>query len=121
MNEFKLFLNNFLDLINYPDDKQEFINKFLSAIYLETIEELIKTLPQDKQAVISQTLESAKTPEFLQQFVKTHFDQTIFNQTLQKTSQKLFSEYIETISDTLSEEQKDKLSEYFSSLKPKKE
>jgi len=121
MNDLKVFLINFLDTINYPDEKQEFINKFLSAIYLETIEELIKTLPQQKQNLINQTLESAKTPALLQQAVNNTFDQTLLNKTLQSKSQKLFAEYLETINETLTEEQKNKLQEYFTPFKPKGE
>ena|SRR3989344_8933650 len=121
MNDLRIFLSNFLNTINYPESKEDFINKFLSAIYLETIDELIKTLPQDKQALISQKLESAKTPEFLQQVVNNNFDQNLFNKTLQKTSERLFREYLETINETLTDEQKDKLQEYFASFKPKEE
>ena len=121
MNDLKHFFADFLNIINYPDDKKEFTNKFLNTIYLETIGELIKTLPQDKQELISQTLQSAKTPELLQQAVNNTFDQTLFNKTLQNTSQKVFNEYLQTIDTALTPDQKVKLQQYFASLKSQRE
>lgn len=117
MNDLKSFLNNFLEIINYTDDRDEFVNKLIQAIYSETLETLIQTLPQDRQLIIKQSFESAKTPDLLQQAVNTTFDQKLFNDTFQKTSQKLFTEYLETIDEALTEDQKMRLKQYSSSLK----
>lgn len=118
MNDLKTFLSSFLDIINYPDNKQEFINKLLSIIYLETVTELIKALPQDKRIKIEESFKTAITPELVQEVVSASFDKDIFEQALQQTSQKVFAEYLQTINGTLSDEQKAKLQEYFDSVKP---
>lgn len=115
MNDLRDFLNKFLDTINYPDDKQEFINKLLSVIYLETIDNLIQTLPSERQALVTQAFQGAKTPDFLQQTVGNIFDPALFNDTLQSTSQKVFNEYLQTIETVLTQDQKVKLQQYFSS------
>jgi hypothetical protein len=118
MNDLKTFLSNFLDTINYPDNKEEFINKLLSAIYLDAVDESLKTLPAEKQTEIRDKFKTATTPEAIQEVVNTSFDQNLFQQALQKSSQKLFSEYLQTIDDVLSDEQKTKLQGYFSSVAP---
>jgi len=118
MNDLKTFLSNFLDTINYPDNKEEFINKLLSAIYIDALDESLKSLPQDKQTEIQEKFKTAITPEAVQAVVAESFDQKVFEQTLQKSSQKLFSEYLQTIDDVLSEEQKVKLDQYFASQVP---
>jgi hypothetical protein len=119
MNDLKTFLSNFLDTINYPDNKEEFINNLLSAIYLDAVDESLKTLPQEKQTEIQEKFKTVTTPEAIQEVVSSNFDQNLFQQTLQKSSQKVFSEYLETIGDVLSVEQKTKLDEYFASQAPK--
>lgn len=115
MNDLKTFTSNFLDTINYPDNKEEFTNKLITAIYLDAIDEFLKTLPLEKQTEIQDKLKTATTSEVIQEVVNTSFDQTLFQQTLQKSSQTVFSDYLQTIEDTLSEEQKTKLQQYFSS------
>ena len=118
MNDLKTFLNNFLTTIDYPDDKEEFINKLTSAIYLDAVDETLKTLPQEKQAEIQEKLKTATTPEAIQEIVNASFDKNIFQQALQKSSQTVFADYLQTIEDTLSDEQKIKLQEYFASVSP---
>lgn len=121
MNDLRTFISNFLDIINYPDNKEEFTDKLISTIYIDAIDKSLKTVSQDKQKEIQEKLKTATTPEAIQEVVSTNFDQDLFRQTLQKSSQTVFADYLQTIEDTLSEEQKAKLQQYFSSADPQVE
>lgn len=115
MNDLKNFLVNCLTIIDYRNDKEEFINRLSATIYLTTVNELLTSLPQEKQGFIKQQLSSAATPEELLEVVNGNFEKNIFEDELKKTSEKLFVEYIESIEPSLSEEQKTKLYKYFAS------
>lgn len=118
MNDLRGFLTNFLTTIDYPDDKDEFINQLTSTIYLEAVSEVLKSEPQDKQDRIKQQLSSATTPEALLQVVDKNFDQETFQETLKTTSQKVFADYLETINPVLTDEQKTKLEQFFATNSP---
>ena len=106
MNDIRSFFNTFLQTINYPDNKDEFIENMVKIIYLETINELIETLPQDKQPLIIQSLESANTPELLLKLVNSTFNQDVFNKTLTDKTTTVFTEYLQTIDNSITETQK---------------
>lgn len=116
MNDLKASLQNFLETIEYPDNKEEFINKLISTMYLETLDELLNTLPQDKREALKQQFTSVSTPEAMQEIVNNNFDQKTFEEALKRNSRKIFTEYVDTISPTLSEEQRVKLQAYLSSV-----
>lgn len=118
MNDIKTFLNNFLTAIDYPDDKEEFINNLTSAIYLETINVLLDLQSQEKKEQIKQQLSLATTPENLQEVVNNNFDKVVFENTIKDCSQKVFLDYLDTIDSSLTEEQKIKIQQYFASVTP---
>lgn len=109
MIDLKTFLQNFLNTIDYPDDKEKFISKLLFAIYSASVDEAMNTLPQDKQTSIKQQLQTVPNFESLQQIINNNFDQSIFQEALKRNSEKVFSEYIDTIDPVLSGDQKSKL------------
>lgn len=113
MDELKNFISQFLEIINYQEDKIEFTNKFLSEVYLQAVDRLLKTLPADRQPLIIQHLESAKTPELLQQAVASQFDKSALESALQNTMQEMFADYLKTIEPALSDQQKTNLKNYF--------
>lgn len=115
MDDIKLLLNNFLEIINYPDNREDFINKFISNSYLESVEVELTKLPADKQVEVNNQLKIAVTFHELQKIVNENFDQKEFEETLKLTTQKLFTEYLQLIDADLSEEQKNKLVGVFSS------
>ncbi len=116
MNDINIFFKKFLEIIDYPDDKQEFINKFTATIYLEAVRSLLSLLSEEKQSVIKQQLNIATTPEAITEVVKNNFEKKAFEEALKTASQKVFADYTQTISEILSDEQKTKLQLFFSSI-----
>jgi predicted lactoylglutathione lyase len=116
MNDLKNILLKFLETIKYSDNKEEFINNFTTIIYLDSIEALLITFPQDKQSLIKQQLSSAKSTEELMVIVNSNFNQQSFHDTVAATSQKVFNEYLDEIKDVLTDEQKSKLQQFFQSI-----
>lgn len=115
MDSLNFFLNNFLDIINYPDGKDEFRNKFINAAYLKAIDDLIANLSSDKQEDIRVKIKTVTSPEMLQDIVSSNFEKNSFEQALKASSQKLFIEYSQTIDDILTQDQKVKLQEFYNS------
>ena len=115
MNELKNFILNFLEIIEYTGEKEEFIDKFTSIIYLDSVEALLKALPQEKQDLIKQQLSSAVSTEELMTVVNSNFDQKSFQDSVATTAKTVFGEYLEEIEDVLTGEQKTKLEDFFES------
>jgi len=116
MNDLKTFLLNFLESIDYSESKEEFIDNFTSVIYLKSIETLLNTFPQDKQESIRGKLSSATSAEALMTVVNGNFDQKAFQDTARVTSEKVFNEYLDTIQDVLTDEQKSRLQQFLQSI-----
>lgn len=101
-----------LDIIGYREDKEVFANEFLKNVYLQSVQDLIKALPQEQQG-IKDKIVAAKTPEELDKIVKVSFSSEDIDKALSLSSQNSMSEWIKTVIPTLSLEQKQKLQEYF--------
>jgi ABC-type long-subunit fatty acid transport system fused permease/ATPase subunit len=112
MKDLKDLILKFLEAIEYSDNKEEFINNFTSIIYLESVETLLNTFPQDKQEVVKQQLSSAKSTEAVMAIVNINFDQKSFQDTVTVASEKVFTEYLDLIKDVLTDKQKSKLQQF---------
>jgi hypothetical protein len=116
MNDLKNILLKFLEAIEYSDDKEEFIDNFTTIIYLDSIETLLVTLPEDKQALIKEQIGLAKSTEELMTVVNSNFNQQSFQDAVAAASQKVFSEYLDEIKDVLTDEQKSKMQQFLQSI-----
>lgn len=115
MDDLRKTLSNFLEIIDYLGNREEFVEKLLNSIYLQSLNDLIQTLSNEKREIVLQSLESVKSPELLSKAVNLNFDQQKVNQSLINNTQKIFTEYLQTIEEDLTEDQKVKLKQYFSS------
>ncbi len=111
-NNAKDIILKMLDIIGYREDKEVFANEFLKNVYLQSVQDLIKALPQEQQG-IKDKIVAAKTPEELDKIVKVSFSSEDIDKALSLSSQNSMSEWIKTVIPTLSLEQKQKLQEYF--------
>src|SRR5476649_1245134 len=110
MNDTKAILLKILEIIGYTDDKEAFATEFTNNIQMQSILDLIETLPADQQAGVKQKLtDSANNPEAIASILKEHFTQEQLQQSLQKSAKQAFTEYIQAISTSLSTEQKQNL------------
>jgi hypothetical protein len=116
MNDLKNILLKFLEAIEYSDDKEEFIDNFTTIIYLDSVETLLVTLPEDKQALIKEQIGLAKSTEELMTVVNSNFNQQSFQDAVTAASQKVFSEYLDEIKDVLTDEQRSKMQQFLQSI-----
>ncbi|MFH0936874.1 MAG: hypothetical protein V1808_01110 [Candidatus Daviesbacteria bacterium] len=106
-----------LELIGYEDDKETFVSEFERNIKLQSIVELIKSLPEDKQGEIKQEFEQNKEDsEKIAEVVKKYFDEAQMEEALKNASKNAITNYFQAITSTLSEEQKENLNNYFKEI-----
>ena len=121
MNNFQSTLESIFDIIEYKGDKEELYNQLIGICYLSAVDSLIKTLPEENKQSATQDILSVSDQKQLKEIVNKYFNQQQFNEELQKSSETVFKDYIETIRDSLSEEQLNNLRVYISSITPQVE
>ncbi len=104
-----------LEIIGYQDDKEKFANDFLGLILQKSINNLAEKLPQDKLDQFRQRV-SLTSPEKFENLIKDYFSQDELNDSVKTVSENMFKEYLEEISPTLSDGQRENLQNYLKSL-----
>lgn len=107
-------LTQVLEIIEYENDKQEFIHKFLDACVSQTIDKLIDSLSENKQKELNEKI--SQEGSNIRQTFYSYFGEEQYYQSLGKISQQIFAEYIELLSENLPSDKKSKLEEYLKSL-----
>jgi hypothetical protein len=108
-------LRKVLEIINYTEDKEYFIQKFLENCHKMALQQLIQNLPEEKKAKIEELSNSPQSPEIISQF-RELLAESNYQNDLEKTTTALFSEFLEAIFPTLSDDQKKELNTYLTSL-----
>jgi spermidine/putrescine-binding protein len=117
MNDAKSFMLKILDTIGYADDRENFSDEFIKNTNLQSLSNLIQTLPSDKQDEVKQKLtENSNNPEVVTSILTKYFSQPEIQQSLQKAAQDMMSDYLQSINNSLSIEQKDNLTKVFAEL-----
>lgn len=103
MDDYKIILLKILEAIDFNQDKETFVAEFLKNIHLQSLIDLIKTLPSDKQEEIRSQL-SAKPddPKRISEILGNYFSQDQMQESLKNASKEAISNYIQYISETLS-------------------
>lgn len=110
MNNHRDILLKILETIGYQDDKEAFVSEFEKNIQLQTIADLIKSLPLDSQVVIRQKLgDTSNNQEKVSAILKDQFPEPQFQIALENAAQDSITKYIQSIQKTLSESQKNDL------------
>lgn len=104
-----------LEIIGYQDDREKFSNDFLGLILQKSINDLAEKLSQDKIDQLRQRL-SLTTPEKLETLLKEYFSKEELDSSVRKVSESMFKEYLEEVSPTLSDTQRENLQNYLSGL-----
>lgn len=112
MNEFILQV---LDIIDYQNDKQAFANKFIELAHMQAIDMLIHSLPEEKRTELVRKFTDLKSAETMKKMMHDCFTQEEFENALDESLEKLFSEYLQTIYPTLTEDQITSLQFFFKS------
>lgn len=113
MNEPRDVLLKILEVINYTEDKKGFINEFENNIKIQTIFDLIRSLPNEKQDEFKKRLSDVKNnPEEIDEILKQYFSADKIQEEIRYITKNSFSEYIETTLPTLSASQADSLQKF---------
>lgn len=117
-NPRELFLQ-VLNIIGYSDDREKFGNKFFQFCEHQAIVNLVKSLPQDKQAALEAESAKQTNPDHNNLLLKRYFTQEQIAANLQEATKETFNSYLQTITPTLNDKQKADLESYLKSLPEK--
>jgi hypothetical protein len=111
-----------LNAIDYKEDKELFIADFLQNVQLQSLQNLLQTLPADKlQNIKLQLLASTNDQNKITEILKTSFSQDQIQHAIENAAKEGVSSYIKVIDDLLSDAQRDnliKVLEKYSSTQP---
>jgi len=108
-----------LKVIDYNEDKEAFISEFIKNVRLQSLLDLISTLPTDKQEEIKAKLTSnANDAVKVTSTISAYFTQSQMQDALETASKDAITKYVETINHTLSVSQKQELANTFQELQP---
>ncbi len=116
MNDPKEIILKVLEIIGYSNDKEKFTAGFLQSIDAQSLLNLINSLPSDKQEEARQKLAGVQDPKAAGELLKPYFSKEQIISSLQNSAKNMMTEYIKAIENTLSEEQKTNLANYFQEL-----
>lgn len=111
----QLILTEILNIIEYQDNKQEFIDKFFILCQKTALDNLIEKLPQEKKVELDQVLDKDQTENSLTK-ISEIIEKEQYKQELENATKNQFQEYLEAVIPHLSQEQVEKLSAYLNSL-----
>lgn len=112
MKEYKAFFLKILEAIDFSENKEAFATEFLETIYLQSLLDLIKTLSNDKQEEIkSQFSIKPDNQEKVSKMLKIYFTEDQMQQSLKNAAKDTFLKYIQAIDHTLSNTQKENLTQ----------
>jgi hypothetical protein len=110
MDDAKSIILKILDTIDYSDDKERFADEFLQSVQLHALSNLIQSLPADRQNEIKEELtKNSNSPDVVAGVLKKYFSESEIQQSVQKEAQDAVSDYIKTINNSLSAEQRNNI------------
>lgn len=117
MNDPKVTLHKILDIIGYSEDREKFSTEFLQNVSAQALLDLFNTLPQDKKDQLQQKITSLGNDTVkMQEELKVYFTEEQIQQAIENSAKNAMQEYIKTIQPTLSDSQKQNLTNYFSEI-----
>lgn len=119
MEKYKAIILEILNIVSFSEDKEVFANKFVETVNLQSLNELVKTLPEDKKSSLKEQIEkNLNDAQKISELLKSYFSEEQAVKAIQNSSRDMLIEYIESIKNTLSEEQRKKLIQAFEKIVP---
>jgi hypothetical protein len=117
MDKYKKTLEKILDAIGYTDDKESFINKFISILQLKAVDILIKQLDAEKQNEILKAVNNkAGELKTLDQILLNYFPKIEIEEAIKMSTYEVTLKYIDSIKDTLSKSQREAVVKIFDEM-----
>ncbi len=112
MDPYRDFLLKTLDIISFAQDKEKWIKEFMEYAQQQAFLELLKTLPQEQQTILSKNLQfppQGKTPEQVLQEYFTPLDCSI---ALQEKIIEEYKKFVQSVMSTISQEKQKELQDF---------
>lgn len=109
MNNIRTTLLKILEIIDYRDNKDNFVDEFLKNLQLQSFLDLMQTLPKDKQQELQKQLQSVTQLEELNNKINLYFNEKQLKDSLENTARTGLANYIQAIDPSLSTVQKNNL------------
>ena len=110
-------LHHILEIVEFKDDKDQTANEFILLCQQQTLSQLIDALPYETKQTLKLIMEETKNnPDHVKSVLKDYISPEQYNEELERVTKKAFDQFIQNLSPTLSNEQKDKLGHYLQSL-----
>jgi len=117
MDKLTNFIGGVLDIVNYEGDRQEFIDKFLSGIYLTAFNNLLENLSaEDRKVAIQMIKDESNVRDLLGTFMKDKLESSRVDKALTNSTQKILTEYLKDVSFSLSSKNRSELQKYVASF-----
>lgn len=106
-------LLDILNIVDYEEDREEFVKHSTIIITADIIEQLMKQLPADQREAFEANIESAlSNAENMDQLLGTYFEKAAIEDVSKIALENFFKDYYTTVSPTLTEDQRVALAEY---------
>lgn len=116
MTDTKKIITEVLTIIGFDGDKQQFADEMLVMAEKQTLAECIKTLPADKRAQLVHLLNTSHRKQESSLLLQRYITKETYLTQLEKSTNELFFDYLETIDKTLDEATRSKLEKYLQSV-----
>jgi hypothetical protein len=114
---YKDLVLHILEIIEYKDNKEEFVNKFIGTIQAEAVIALLQTLSADVQQEVQNAIAQQRDKQQeVYTLLKGKFSDEQMQQAFVVEAQKALDEWLEALESTLSQIQKEKLEALFKEL-----
>ncbi len=97
-----------LEIIEYPDDREQFLKEFQQTNHEEAIFNILEQFPED----IKEKIKNAEDPNL----IKDYITEEAYLSEMTKVSEEALKNFLETINSSLSDEQREKIEKLFQNL-----
>jgi hypothetical protein len=98
-----------LEITDYKEDKDEFLADFNRITNSQALVDLVKTLPEEKREEADAALATADSQEKFTETVNKYFTAQQVQQALDSAAAAAITQWIQSIANTLNDEQRQKL------------
>lgn len=112
----KKILIEVLTIIDYKDNKEIFISKFLKLCIQKALMDILLIASDNNKKEIIKLSEMNLNPEELERKLKDTVGENLLNSSLEKATEEVFTQYLESIYSTLSNSQNESLHTYLNSI-----
>lgn len=112
MDQYKDFIKQTLQLINYPQNHDQFVNTFFETAQQEAFLQLLGTLPQDKQDELTKRLQFPPVGDTPEKAIQAYFTPLDCSIALQEAILEDYKKFVQQTMSTLPPEKQKQLQDF---------